>query len=138
MCRTSTGGHASHICCRITCTGATRWVLEELSANSLDRVKWKPPMIAEVVDRRVVVNPRQARELLAAVTYVGRPGAGVTCGRSSRVFTSPRCGQVRSRRCVRTAATCPRLAGAGSPCLHRDRSQTGAGLTAGKHSMIEA
>src|SRR6476660_7470282 len=76
MCRTSTGGHASHICCRITCTGATRWVLEELSANSLDRVKWKPPMIAEVVDRRVVVNPRQARELLTAVTYVGRPWRG--------------------------------------------------------------
>ena len=44
--------------------------LEELSVNSLGRVKWKPPMIAEVVDRRVVVNPRQARELLAAVTYV--------------------------------------------------------------------
>ena len=46
--------------------------LEELSANSLDRVNWKPPKVAEVVDRRVVVNPRQARELLAAVTYVGR------------------------------------------------------------------
>ena len=50
--------------------------LEELSANSLDRVKWKPPKVAEVVDRRVVVNPRQARELLTAVTYVGRPWRG--------------------------------------------------------------
>ena len=30
----------------------------------------------EVVDRRVVVNPRQARELLTAVTYVGRPWRG--------------------------------------------------------------
>jgi len=29
-----------------------------------------------VVGRRVVVNPRQARELLAAVTYVGRPWRG--------------------------------------------------------------
>jgi integrase len=47
--------------------------LEELSANSLDRVKWKPPTVAELADRRVVVNPRQARELLTAVTYVGRP-----------------------------------------------------------------
>ena len=46
--------------------------LEELSANSLDRVNWKPPKVAEVVDRRVEVNPRQARELLTAVTYVGR------------------------------------------------------------------
>ena len=50
--------------------------LEELSANSLDGVKWKPPKVAELVDRRVVVNPRQARELLAAVTYVGRPWRG--------------------------------------------------------------
>jgi integrase len=50
--------------------------LEELSANSLGRVKWKPPKVAEVVDRRVVVNPRQARELLTAVTYVGRPWRG--------------------------------------------------------------
>ena len=46
--------------------------LEELSANSLARVNWKPPKVADVVDRRVVVNPQQARELLTAVTYVGR------------------------------------------------------------------
>ncbi len=50
--------------------------LEEFSANPLDRVKWNPPKVAEVVDRRVVVNPRQARELLAAVTYVGRSWRG--------------------------------------------------------------
>jgi integrase len=50
--------------------------LEELSANPLDRVKWKPPKVAEVVDRRVVVNPGQARELLTAVTYVDRPWRG--------------------------------------------------------------
>jgi len=56
-------------------------------------VKWKPPTVAEVVDRRVVVNPRQARELLTAVTYIGWPGAGVTCGCSSRACTSPRCGR---------------------------------------------
>jgi integrase len=46
--------------------------LEELSANSLARVNWKPPKVADVVDRRVVVNPQQARELLTAMTYVGR------------------------------------------------------------------
>jgi integrase len=50
--------------------------LEELSANPLDRVKWTPPKVADVVDRRVVVNPDQARELLTAVTYVGRPWRG--------------------------------------------------------------
>jgi integrase len=46
--------------------------LGELAANPLDRVKWKPTKPNNVVDHRVVVNPRQTRELLAAVTYVGR------------------------------------------------------------------
>jgi integrase len=46
--------------------------LGELSANPLDRIKWKPAKQNNVVDRRVVVNPSQARELLTAVTYVGR------------------------------------------------------------------
>jgi integrase len=34
-------------------------------------MKWKPPEVAERVDRRVVANPRQVRELLTALTYVG-------------------------------------------------------------------
>jgi integrase len=50
--------------------------LEELSSNPLDRLSWKPPKVSEIVDRRVVVNPRQARELLTAVTYVGQRGRG--------------------------------------------------------------
>ncbi|MFF4771884.1 tyrosine-type recombinase/integrase [Microtetraspora fusca] len=57
--------------------------LEELPANPIDKVKaWKPPKVREVVDRRVVVNPKQARELLTAVTYVGR----LTRGRHLRAF----------------------------------------------------
>jgi hypothetical protein len=44
--------------------------LEELPSNPIDKVKaWKPPNVREVVDRRVVVDPVQARELLTAVTY---------------------------------------------------------------------
>ncbi|WP_328708697.1 tyrosine-type recombinase/integrase [Microbispora hainanensis] len=51
--------------------------LEELTSNPIDKVKaWKPPKVREVVDRRVVVNPAQARELLAAVTYAGRLDRG--------------------------------------------------------------
>ncbi|WP_436758207.1 tyrosine-type recombinase/integrase [Streptosporangium sp. V21-05] len=51
--------------------------LEELPSNPIDKVKaWKPPKIREVVDRRVVVNPVQARELLTAVTYVSRLDRG--------------------------------------------------------------
>ncbi|WP_412519447.1 tyrosine-type recombinase/integrase [Actinomadura madurae] len=46
--------------------------LGDLAANPLDRVKWRPPKQNGAVDRRVVVNPAQARELLTAVSYVGR------------------------------------------------------------------
>jgi integrase len=50
--------------------------VEELAANPLDRLSWTPPKVSEVVDRRVVVNPRQARELLTALTYVGQQRRG--------------------------------------------------------------
>ncbi|MCW2877441.1 MAG: hypothetical protein JWQ95_1541 [Sphaerisporangium sp.] len=46
--------------------------LEELSANPLDRVKLRRTKSTGEIDRRVVVNPAQARELLTAVTYCGR------------------------------------------------------------------
>ncbi|GLY74381.1 tyrosine-type recombinase/integrase [Actinoallomurus iriomotensis] len=48
--------------------------LEELADNPLDRVKSKRRSlkIAQEVDRRAVVNPQQAKELLTAVTYCGR------------------------------------------------------------------
>jgi integrase len=49
---------------------------EEMPSSPLDRLSWKPPKVSEVVDRRVVVNPRQARELLTAVTYVGQQRRG--------------------------------------------------------------
>ena len=45
--------------------------IEALPANNLSRVGWRPPTTSDVVDRRVVINPRQARELLTAVTYIG-------------------------------------------------------------------
>ncbi|MER5322518.1 tyrosine-type recombinase/integrase [Streptosporangium roseum] len=50
--------------------------LEELDANPLHKVKWKPPKTTETVDPRVAVNPRQAQELLTMVTYVGGRGRG--------------------------------------------------------------
>jgi len=43
-----------------------------LEANPLARINWTAPKVADTVDRRVVVNPAQARQLLAATTYVGR------------------------------------------------------------------
>ncbi|MEU8381973.1 tyrosine-type recombinase/integrase [Streptosporangium sp. NPDC048865] len=50
--------------------------LEELLANPVTKVRWKPVKVAETVDPRVVVNPEQVRELLTMVTYVGRRGRG--------------------------------------------------------------
>jgi integrase len=38
-----------------------------LPANPVDRIQWTTPAVAQSVDRRVVVSPAQARELLAAV-----------------------------------------------------------------------
>lgn len=46
--------------------------LGALAANPIDAVQWKVTKVAEEVDRRVVASPAQVRELLAAVTYVGR------------------------------------------------------------------
>lgn len=50
--------------------------LEALEFNPVDRlrVRSRQKKVAEVVDRRVVVNLRQASELLIAVSYVGRRG----------------------------------------------------------------
>ncbi|TLP53984.1 tyrosine-type recombinase/integrase [Microbispora triticiradicis] len=43
----------------------------ELKENPLKRIKQKKVAKEDVVDRRAVVNPEQARELLTAVSYVG-------------------------------------------------------------------
>lgn len=43
-----------------------------LDANPIDQVDWKAPEPVEQIDRSVVANPRQARQLLTALTYVGR------------------------------------------------------------------
>jgi integrase len=41
--------------------------LDLLPTNPLDKIVWRPPLHTDVVDRRVVVNPEQARRLLRAV-----------------------------------------------------------------------
>ncbi len=50
--------------------------LELLEYNPVDKLKagTRRRKIAELVDRRVVASPRQVRELLTAVTYVGSRG----------------------------------------------------------------
>ena len=44
---------------------------EELATNVLSTITWRAPKPAEFVDRRTVVNPRQAHELITAASYVG-------------------------------------------------------------------
>lgn len=43
-----------------------------LSANPVDGIQWKAPKVAEEIDRRVVASPAQVRQLLIAVSYIGR------------------------------------------------------------------
>ncbi|GAA1506268.1 tyrosine-type recombinase/integrase [Sphaerisporangium rubeum] len=45
---------------------------KELQANPLHAIKWKPPKATGTIDPRTVVNPKQARALLAAVPTIGR------------------------------------------------------------------
>jgi integrase len=44
--------------------------LDHLATNPLDKLKWTRPMQTDSVDRRVVVNPDQARALLDAVDRI--------------------------------------------------------------------
>jgi hypothetical protein len=61
-------------------------------------MKWKSPEVAEKVDRRIVANPGQIRELLTALTYVG--GRDRDRGRRRRAFAaaSPDTSSVPGRR----------------------------------------
>ncbi|MGH3647622.1 MAG: tyrosine-type recombinase/integrase [Micromonosporaceae bacterium] len=54
---------------RMVFNNALRYACERklIAGNPLSVVQWKSPEIAEVVDRRVVVNPKQLRQLLDAV-----------------------------------------------------------------------
>ena len=49
--------------------GALRYAVERrlLDRNPVEYIRWQAPRAAEGVDRKVVVNPTQARQLLAAV-----------------------------------------------------------------------
>lgn len=49
---------------------------EIFDVNPLSRVRWRTPKVAEAFDPRAVVNPTQARALLAAVAAVGREDEG--------------------------------------------------------------
>ena len=66
-----------------------------LARNPLSTMKWKPPEVAEKVDRRVIANSDQIRELLTALTYVG------SRDRDRAVVSSPCLPACTSRLCDR-------------------------------------
>jgi integrase len=60
---------------RAVFSGALRYAVELglLESHPFTRVQWSAPKSIETVDRRVVVNPNQARALLAAVDEIHAP-----------------------------------------------------------------
>jgi len=60
---------------RAVFSGALRYAVELglLESHPFTRVQWSTPKSVETVDRRVVVNPDQARALLAAVDKIDAP-----------------------------------------------------------------
>ncbi len=85
--------------------------LEEMPSSPLDRLSWKPPKVSEMVDRRVVVNPRQARvncspPLPMSASNAAAPmRAASGSWRSVPACTSPRCGLARRPACAAKTAT---------------------------------
>ncbi|WP_306291646.1 hypothetical protein [Microbispora sp. GKU 823] len=83
--------------------------LEELSANPLDRFKLRRTKTNGEIDRPVVVNPAQARELLVALTYCGRKRGPMLVA----MFACMYFGDLPRRPgCVRRTATFPNPDGA--------------------------
>ncbi|MFE4822844.1 tyrosine-type recombinase/integrase [Streptomyces sp. NPDC056704] len=100
--------------------------LGELRENPITAVRWQKPKVSNQVDPRVVANPEQARNLLAAVSYVG----GHRRARGRRLvglFAAMYFGGLRPAEAVglvETDLTLPEL-GWGSALLHRTRPSVG-------------
>jgi hypothetical protein len=84
--------------------------LERLSYNPIARVQWHTPKTVEAVDRRVVVNPTQARALLRAVRSLGTAGERLEVMYALMYFAP--CVPVKRSACGRATACCPRTGGA--------------------------
>ncbi|MER5179857.1 site-specific integrase [Streptomyces sp. NPDC002896] len=100
--------------------------LGEFRENPISAVRWQKPKVSNQVDPRVVANPEQARNLLAAVSYVG----GYRRARGRRLvglFAAMYFGGLRPAEAVGLAETdlvLPKT-GWGSALLHRTRPSAG-------------
>jgi integrase len=98
----------------------------ELGSNPLSRVRWRVPKQAKTVDPRVVLNPQQAQNFLAALTYVGRYKRARR-RRLVGLFAGMYYAGLRPEEAVAVAladCTLPRT-GWGRLVLHRTRPQAG-------------
>ena len=100
--------------------------LGEFRENPITAVRWQKPKVSAEVDPRVVANPEQARNLLAAVSYVG----GYKRARGRRLvglFAAMYYGGFRPAEAVGLAETDLLLPsrGWGSALLHRTRPTAG-------------
>ncbi|MET9981226.1 tyrosine-type recombinase/integrase [Streptomyces rochei] len=100
--------------------------LGELRENPITAVRWQKPKVSNQVDPRVVANPEQARNLLAAVSYVG----GYRRARGRRLvglFAAMYFGGLRPAEAVGLVETDLNLPGQGwgSALLHRTRPSVG-------------
>jgi len=100
----------------------------------MEAVAWKRPKVSKAVDRRVVVNPGQARELLTAVTYVGGTSvlAVVAFALSSPVCTTRAFVPARHLVYGLQTVTCRGRAGARSWCGRLGRRPGGVGPILGR------
>ncbi|WP_142704587.1 tyrosine-type recombinase/integrase [Cryptosporangium phraense] len=58
---------------RAALSGACGYALERglLTTPPLKSVRWRPPAVADAIDRRIVPTPQQVRDLLAALEQIG-------------------------------------------------------------------
>ncbi|MBS2545540.1 tyrosine-type recombinase/integrase [Catenulispora sp. NL8] len=80
--------------------GAIKYAIELdlLERNPLDRISTPPPRTTTVVDSRVVINPTQARTLLAAVGQQGTTGARYVAFFATMYFAALRPSEVLALR----------------------------------------
>jgi len=69
-----------------------------LVSNPMSSLKWKAPKVAEAVDRRVVVNPKQASQLLDAVGVQGRTGRHLVAFFGAMYYSALRPGEAADLR----------------------------------------
>lgn len=73
--QTGTAAAATTVARKRAVSGCLRYAVELglLESHPFSRVQWSTPKSVDTVDRRVVVNPDQARALLAAVDDIDAP-----------------------------------------------------------------